>query len=120
MASGYVISKSQRASFEEKGYLIIKDALPIPEIRALQTWVQEIHDLPRTPDCRYIPYEEVNKNGERVLCRTENFVHDHAGFGALLRGSKVLGVLEQLSEEGMVLFKEKSWVDHVTVEVMSC
>jgi hypothetical protein len=113
MAIGYLVSRSQRASFEEKGYLIIKDALSVSEISALKTWVQQVHDLPRTQECRYIPYEEVNKFNERVLCRTENFVDDHAEFGALLRGSEMLGILEQLSGVEMVLFKEKSWADYV-------
>jgi len=119
MAIGYLISKSQRASFEDKGYLIIKDALSISEINALQTWAQEVHDLPRTPDCWYIPYEEVNIFGERVLYRTENFVNDHAELGALLQGSKLLGILEQLSEEEIVLFKKKNWADRTKVEVTS-
>jgi 2-aminoethylphosphonate dioxygenase len=46
-------------------------------------------------------------HGKRVLCRTENFADCHEGLGNLLRSEKFVGILEQLSGEPMVLFKEK-------------
>ncbi|KAL5328080.1 hypothetical protein ACEPPN_005788 [Leptodophora sp. 'Broadleaf-Isolate-01'] len=107
MAHPYDLSESQLAFFEERGYLIIKDCVSFAETRELQTWVQDVHDLPRTVDCPYIPYEEVNASGDRVLCRTENFANTHSEFGALLRGPKLLGILEQLNGDEMLLFKEK-------------
>ncbi|KAH7400303.1 hypothetical protein BKA64DRAFT_622965 [Cadophora sp. MPI-SDFR-AT-0126] len=107
MAHPYQIKDTQMAFFAERGYLIIKDGLSAAETSLLQTWVQEVHDLPRTANCPYIQYEEVNASGERVLCRTENFANTHQGFGALLRGTKLLGILKQLNGDEMLLFKEK-------------
>lgn len=49
----------------------------------------------------------MNARGERVLCRTENFVDLHSGFDSLLRNEKLLNVLGQLAGEPMLLFKEK-------------
>ncbi len=49
----------------------------------------------------------MNARGERVLCRTENYADSHKGFSELLRGPKLLGLLEELSAEPMLLFKEK-------------
>jgi 2-aminoethylphosphonate dioxygenase len=49
----------------------------------------------------------VNAEGRRVLCRTENYAASHAGFSSLLRGQKLLDLLEELSGEPMLLFKEK-------------
>jgi 2-aminoethylphosphonate dioxygenase len=49
----------------------------------------------------------VNSRDERVLCRTENYVDCHEGFNKLLRGKRLLGLLEELSGEPMLLFKEK-------------
>jgi hypothetical protein len=49
----------------------------------------------------------VNDKGETVLCRTENFADCHKGFSGLLRSSKLLGLLSDLAEEPMLLFKEK-------------
>lgn len=42
-----------------------------------------------------------------MLCRTENYANSHSGFNGLLRGSKLLNLLAQLSGEEMSLFKEK-------------
>lgn len=42
-----------------------------------------------------------------MLCRTENFVDGHTGFNHLLRGEKLLGLLNDLAGEPMLLFKEK-------------
>ncbi|TVY81038.1 Phytanoyl-CoA dioxygenase [Lachnellula suecica] len=108
MAYPYLVNDSQLACLQGKGYAIITDALSPMEIQTLQIWTQQVHDLPRLEDCQYIPYEEVNTSGERVLCRTENFAKYHDGFGDLLMGSKLLGILKQLSGKEMVLFKEKS------------
>ncbi|KAH8805297.1 hypothetical protein F5884DRAFT_679305, partial [Xylogone sp. PMI_703] len=93
--------------FNEKGYLLIKSFLSQEEAQELQQWTQEVHDLPRTADAPYMPYEEVNAQGKSVLCRTENFLQSHPGFDAFLRGQRVLSVLERLAGEEMILFKEK-------------
>lgn len=49
----------------------------------------------------------MNASGKRVLCRTENFVDYHTGLNSLLRGEKLLGLLNELAGEPMHLFKEK-------------
>ncbi|KKK14314.1 hypothetical protein P175DRAFT_0500869 [Aspergillus ochraceoroseus IBT 24754] len=103
----YTLSQEQVQFYHEKGYLLVRDFLNAGETRSLQQWSQEVHDLPRTPDASYMPYEEVNAQGKRVLCRTENYANSHAGFHSLLRGKRMLSVLEQLAAEEMLLFKEK-------------
>ncbi|KIW03580.1 uncharacterized protein PV09_05335 [Verruconis gallopava] len=75
--------------------------------RDIKEWAQEIHDWKPTQDSAFMPYEEINARGERVLCRTENFVDVHRGFNDLLRSEKLLNILAQLSGEPMLLFKEK-------------
>jgi 2-aminoethylphosphonate dioxygenase len=104
----YVVSISQKEFFAANGYLILRDVLNSDETKALQIWAQEVHDLPRTLETPWMPYEEINAAGERVLCRTENYANHHAKLNALLRGSKLLGILGQLAGEEMLLFKEKS------------
>lgn len=54
-----------------------------------------------------MPYEEVNSQGEQVLCRTENFTNSHPGFDSFLGGQRAMSVLQQLAKEEMLLFKEK-------------
>jgi hypothetical protein len=104
----YSISPDQQAFFEKNGYLIVRDALSSSDATNLQKWAQEVHDLPRTDEVPWMPYEEVNESGKYVLCRTENYANYHADFNALLRGDRILGMLGQLAGEDMLLFKEKS------------
>ncbi|KJK65160.1 Phytanoyl-CoA dioxygenase PhyH [Aspergillus parasiticus SU-1] len=103
----FPLTVDQIQSYNEKGYLVIQGFFNAPETKLLQQWTQEVHDLPRTPDASYMPYEEVNAQGKRVLCRTENYANSHAGFNSFLRGQRMLSVLEQLATEPMLLFKEK-------------
>ncbi|KAL5358249.1 hypothetical protein BJX96DRAFT_173270 [Aspergillus floccosus] len=105
--SYYSLTENQISSYDEKGYLLIRGFFSPAETASLQQWTQEVHDLPRTPDAAYMPYEEVNAQGKRVLCRTENYANSHAGLNSFLRGQRVLSVLEQLAREEMLLFKEK-------------
>jgi hypothetical protein len=104
----YQISPQQQQFFKQKGYLILRDVLSAPEVQDLQQWAQEVHDLPRTREAPWMPYEEINSKGERVLCRTENYANYHLPFNALLRGKRLLSILGGLAGEEMLLFKEKS------------
>lgn len=52
-------------------------------------------------------YDEVTSTGKQILCRTENFANYHEGFNSVFRGEEMLGILEALTGEPMVLFKEK-------------
>ncbi|KAM0453313.1 hypothetical protein ACHAO4_004905 [Trichoderma viride] len=102
-----MLSLEQVAFFKANGYLIVRDMLSDTETKELQRWAQEVHDWTPNADSQFMPYEEINSRGETVLCRTENYAGFHKGFNGLLRGKKLLGVLEELSGEPMNLFKEK-------------
>ncbi|KAF3903895.1 hypothetical protein ABW20_dc0109030 [Dactylellina cionopaga] len=102
-----MLSAEQLTSFGKDGYLIIRHFLSSQEVGDLQKWAQEVHDWNPTAESEFMPYEEVNMNGKRVLCRTENYANSHEDFNGLLRGEKLLGLLEDLSSEPMLLFKEK-------------
>ncbi|KAF2492968.1 PhyH-domain-containing protein [Lophium mytilinum] len=101
------VSQAQSDFFKEHGYLILHDVLLKAEVSDLQTWAQEVHDWPREEHSPWMPYEEVNARGESVLCRTENYANYHSGFNSLLRGRKLLDLLDQMAGEEMLLFKEK-------------
>jgi hypothetical protein len=112
----YTISAKQRRLFDQKGYLILRDVLDGSQVIELQRWAQQVHDLPRTSETPWMPYEEINADGKRVLCRTENYANYHSNFNSLLRGSKMLGILAALAGEEMLLFKEKSEVLYLKVD----
>jgi hypothetical protein len=104
----YTVTPVQQAFFDENGYLILRDVMSKGEAIDFQRWAQEVHDLPRTSETPWMPYEEINASGQRVLCRTENYANYHSDFNRLLRGNKMLSILGQLAKEDMLLFKEKS------------
>ena len=94
-------------SFNKNGYLVLSDLLSPTTKAALQGWSNEVYTWPNVPN-QHMPYDEYDaKSGTQFLCRTENFVNYHKGFGELLRSTQLIGTLEQLSREPMVLFKEK-------------
>ncbi|KAL9066621.1 MAG: hypothetical protein Q9161_007451 [Pseudevernia consocians] len=107
MSTSTDLSQESISSFADNGYLVLHNLLTPSETKNLQKWAQEVHDLPRTPEVPWMPYEEVNSTGARVLCRTENFAPHHAGFNNLLRGPRILSILNHLAGEPMLLFKEK-------------
>ncbi|KAM3430835.1 hypothetical protein MY4824_007468 [Beauveria thailandica] len=97
-----MVTSDQTAFFQQNGYLIVRDFLSSDQVRSLQSWAQQVHDYKPTEESDFMPYE-----GEGVLCRTENFVDGHADFNHLLRGEKLLGLLDGLAAEPMLLFKER-------------
>lgn len=103
----YHISEDQKAFFDKNGCIILRDILSKEEVLDLQSWSQEVHALPRTAETPWMPYEEINASGQRVLSRTENYANYHPKFNGLLRGQKLLNILGQLAGEDMLLLKEK-------------
>lgn len=55
--SHYALTEEQVQFYDEKGYLLIRDFFNPTETVSLQQWTQEVHDLPRTADASYMPYE---------------------------------------------------------------
>jgi hypothetical protein len=51
----------------------------------LQLWAGQVQSWPKEKD-KWMPYDEININGERQLMRTEKFVDYHPEFDAFLRG----------------------------------
>ncbi|MCJ1356905.1 MAG: hypothetical protein MMC33_006901 [Icmadophila ericetorum] len=92
MEASIQLTREQCDFFTTRGYLILQNVLTAAETKGLQTRAQEIHDLPRTADVPWMPYEEINASSNRVLCRTENFANYHDGFNKLLPGPKSLHI----------------------------
>ncbi|ESZ94403.1 hypothetical protein SBOR_5196 [Sclerotinia borealis F-4128] len=108
METNYIISRQQHLFFEEHGYLVITNGFTREEIEKHKIWAKVVRDLPQTHEpCGYLQYQEINNKGERVLCRVENFAEEVFGFNSLLRGMKLVGIVSQLANTHMVLFKDK-------------
>lgn len=73
----YALTTEQLQFYENEGYLIIRGFFSSPESQQLQQWAQEVHDLPRTGDVPYMPYEVnlqklVKVNRHNMLTDTGN------------------------------------------------
>ncbi|MCB9644692.1 MAG: phytanoyl-CoA dioxygenase family protein [Myxococcales bacterium] len=106
MLSEQVLSEEQRKSWKENGYLHLKGFFSPTQREDLFAWVADLEGRPETPG-KWMKYFESSPQGERLLCRVENFLAYHEGFDSLLQGERLLAILSTLMEEEAILYKEK-------------
>ncbi|KAJ2159495.1 hypothetical protein GGF46_002991 [Coemansia sp. RSA 552] len=107
MTFGYELSQEQVDSYNRDGFLKLTDIYTLDEAAQLVKEVRKIQSWPDRPG-KWMNYYERNKDtGGMLLCRTENFTPYSDHVRQLVTGSRVMGVLEQLTGEPYVLFKEK-------------
>ncbi|KAJ5487398.1 Phytanoyl-CoA dioxygenase [Penicillium desertorum] len=101
------LTPEQIASYHENGYLLLRaDQHKLVDPTELKRWTQEIQAWPRVKG-KWMPYDEININGERQLMRTERFIDYHPGFKSLVCGEQLAEILKAVSGDDMLLFKEK-------------
>lgn len=123
IASPALLTDAQKTSFSRDGYLILRNVLSPAAQQDLIQWTSDVKawpDLagmisppPSLPLLRtdqestgqHMPYLEIDAKGRKVVSRVENFANYHEGFSGLLRGSQIVGILEELAGEEMHLFK---------------
>ncbi len=104
--SAGLLSDSQLAFWRTHGYLKIGDDLDAGAVAALSSWVEDLRARPETAG-KWMKYFERTAQGERQLCRVENFIQYHAGFEGLIAGPRTLSMVSALFGEPAALFKEK-------------
>ncbi|PLB37985.1 phytanoyl-CoA dioxygenase family protein [Aspergillus candidus] len=105
--SPITLTSEQLNHYRENGYLLLRaHEHNLVSPNNLNAWEREVHQWPRVKG-KWMPYDEINQNGERQLMRTENFVDYHEGWKGLVCGKNLIGILEQLSDQEMLLFKDK-------------
>jgi 2-aminoethylphosphonate dioxygenase len=97
---------SQLAFWREHRYLKIRKGLDASECAQLSAWVDDLRERPETPG-KWMKYFERSHEGERQLCRVENFIQYHDGLNQLIAGAHTLAMVSALFGEPAVLFKEK-------------
>ena len=103
-----MLTSDQIDSFNQRGYVYVPKLFGRDEVRQLITWTDEIVRLPERPGQHMVYYEDdLNRPGERVLSRIENFCPFHAGFDELLRHGAVRRSVDDAIGEEATLFKEK-------------
>jgi predicted HD phosphohydrolase len=105
--SEYVLSDIQIDFFHKNGFLKITNLLSYYGITSSQVgdWTNEISTWPKETN-KWLSHYEEGANGEKLLCRHENFLDYHPSMNHLSKEC-VLKVVSQLFHEPAVLFKEK-------------
>ena len=101
------LSQEQLRFWDEQGYLTLRQALPPATAAALSAMADEAAALPRGACYPWLLHDERSRvDGEVRICRVENFVKHHRGWGEV-----GLGLLQQLVTQAFrapaVLFKDK-------------
>lgn len=102
----FELDAAGRACWEAHGYLLLEGALTPEEVRQVVVWTQALEEWPETPG-RWMKYFETAADGERLLCRVENFIPYHPELAAFLKRDDIFELLEALMGEPARLFKEK-------------
>ena len=102
-----LLSQEQLRFWDEQGYLTLRQALPPATAAALSAMADEAAALPRGACYPWLLHDERSRvDGEVRICRVENFVKHHRGWGEV-----GLGLLQQLVTQAFrapaVLFKDK-------------
>ena len=91
------LTPEQVAFYQEQGYLLLRASEhDFITPRELKEWTDEIASWPRVSG-KWMPYDEVNVEGEAQLMRTEKFADYHDGYRELLFGGRLSALLKQLS-----------------------
>ena len=91
------LTSEQITSYHEKGYLLLRaDEHGLIEPVELKRWAEEVKSWPREKG-KWMPYDEININGERQLMRTEKFIDYHPQFKAFVCGEQLAAILKSLS-----------------------
>lgn len=102
-----MISSDHIQFFEKNGYLVIPQSEhQIFEGSDIQQWCSEIESWKRQKG-KWLPYDEINSDGQRQVMRVEKFVDYHPEFQRFFKRGPVLDILRSLSGSDMWLFKDK-------------
>lgn len=93
----HTLTPEQIAQYHKDGFLILRvQDHGLVEPQQLQQWTAEVKGWPKEHG-KWMPYEEINSNGESQLLRTENFVDYHQDFSDFLCGDRMASLLKQVS-----------------------
>ncbi|KAJ1942616.1 hypothetical protein FBU59_003147 [Linderina macrospora] len=107
MVHEFALTQEQIDSYHKDGFLKITDLISADEAQQLIKEVREVQSWPDTPGKWMNYYEQNPKTQKLQLCRTENFTPYSDFIRGIVTSTKVMSVLEQLTGEPYVLFKEK-------------
>jgi hypothetical protein len=102
-----VLSNEQISQFQRDGYLLVRGLYSTSEMEAINQWTEDVANYPEVPERYMMYFETSHDDGSRILCRVENFVPYHEGFGTLITARRMRRAVSELLGEEAVLFKDK-------------
>ena len=103
----YTLTEEDLAFWRENHYLVLRNPMNGPQVDTLKGWADDLIEWPERAGKWMKYFEESAIDGERLLCRVENFIPFHDGLRDFICGEMVYGILASLMQEEAVLFKEK-------------
>jgi ectoine hydroxylase-related dioxygenase (phytanoyl-CoA dioxygenase family) len=103
------LTDEQKATFDEKGFLVLKEFFPRDVIGVVSDWLDELQDVTSATSAHAAKYFEKSPlTGENILVRVEHVLGgDDAEIAELLLAQKTIDCLTTLFGESPRLFKEK-------------
>ncbi len=95
-----------RAHWQANGFLHLKGFFGAEEVAEVQAWTEDLAARPETAG-KWMKYFESPAEGQRQLCRVEDFIPHHEGLAAFLVQARIVELLAELMGEPARLFKEK-------------
>jgi hypothetical protein len=93
------LSQAQVDDYHTKGFLVLRaKEHNLINPAELQAWANEVQNWPRVAG-KWMPYDEVNADGQKQLMRTEKFADYHEQFRTFLFGEGIANLLEQISSD---------------------
>lgn len=100
--------EAQLESWQQAGFLVVRNFFNAPETAELLRWTEEITNAPEVPGRHMVYYEDSRiEPGARVMQRIENFCPFHDGFDRMVRKERLSQWVDTLMGGPTVLFKEK-------------
>ncbi len=107
MTSQRVLSQQQVEQFHRDGFLVVRGMYSADEVAEISQWTDEVANYPEVPGKYMMYFEKSQVDGERILCRIENFVPYHDGFSKLITARRMQQAVSELFGEEAILFKDK-------------
>jgi ectoine hydroxylase-related dioxygenase (phytanoyl-CoA dioxygenase family) len=103
------LTAEQKATFDEKGFIVLKEFFPRDVVDRVSDWLDELQDVNSETSAHAAKYFEVSPlTGENILVRVEHVLGgDDAEIAELLLAEKTTDSLTTLFGEPPRLFKEK-------------
>ena len=100
-----VLTEEQVEQFNRDGYLLVRGMYSAGEVAEISRWTDGIANSPEVPGRDWKYFEQSREDGERILCRIENFVPFHEGFSALILRRRMFQAVSELFGEDIETFE---------------